>query len=149
MFMLYCRCRSGNLDKDRTAKDNTAPLAQILNKVIKDMAGPKRLTAEEIASAWKYAAGKAAAKHTKPVSIKKGQICINVDRSSWLYELTISKKKILEKLNGKLKKKKIKDIRFRIGEIDSNCSREKAKRKKNKENEDKNSKEKNGKRSTV
>ena len=53
--------------------------------------------------------------HIKFNYFKKGVININVDSSSWLYSLNLKKEELLEKL-GK-ESSKIKDIRFRIGEV--------------------------------
>ena len=85
--------------------------------VIKGLNHAGRLTEEEMLEVWREAAGDAASQHSRPVSFGKTTIVVNVDRSSWLYELTVNKKKILQKLDGKLKDKKIKDIRLRIGDI--------------------------------
>jgi hypothetical protein len=40
-----------------------------------------------------------------------------VDRSGWLYELATKKREILERLAARFGGKKLRDIRFRIGEI--------------------------------
>ena len=93
------------------------PLTDIVKKVIKGLGGQARLTEEEIRLAWQEAVGVEAARHSRPVSFKKASIFVNVDRSSWLYELTTRKKEILERLEARLKGKRFKDIRFRIGEI--------------------------------
>ena len=63
----------------------------IVKDVIKDLSGKGRVSEEEIRRAWEEAAGKKAAKHTKPVLIKKSVLTINVDGSCWLYELTVKK----------------------------------------------------------
>lgn len=97
------------------------PLTDIVKKVIKGLGGQARPTEEEIRLAWQEAVGDEAAKHSRPVSFKKASIFVNVDRSSWLYELTTRKKQILEKLEARLKGKMFKDIRFRIGEITAAC----------------------------
>lgn len=93
------------------------PLEGLLKDVIKNLSGKDRLGAEEITEAWRSAAGEDAARHSKPVSLKKSTVVVNVDSSGWLYELTIKKKEILRKLEEVLKGKKVKDIRLRIGEI--------------------------------
>lgn len=92
-------------------------IEDILKDVIRNI-GPKgRLTEEEVAFLWGEAAGEKAAKHSRPVSVKKAVLTVNVDGSSWLYELTTKKKEIIKKLEDKFEGKKIKEIRFRIGEI--------------------------------
>ena len=98
-------------------EDNTSPLKGILKKVVDNLAAQKGVTEEEIKSIWCEAAGEAAAKHSQPVSLKGAIITVNVDGSSWLYQLTTKKKEIARRLKEHLGDKKIKDIRFRIGDI--------------------------------
>ena len=43
-----------------------------------------------------------------------------VENSSWLYKLTLEKKRTIEKFNeGYPGRKKVKDIRFRVGVLDN------------------------------
>jgi len=104
-------------DGMKKRKSSLEALEHIIKKAMDGLGPKKRLTQEEIASVWQEAVGARAGKHTKPVSFKKTSLIINVDDSGWMYELTIKKKEILKKLEGKLKGKKLKEIRFRIGEI--------------------------------
>lgn len=89
----------------------------LIGSVIKSLTGKERLSAEEIGAAWQEAVGQAAAKHSRPVSFKKESLVVNIESSSWLYELTVRKKEILKTLERELKPKKIKELRFRIGDI--------------------------------
>ena len=91
--------------------------SQLIGRVIDALSGQERLGEEEIKAAWRRAAGEAPAKHSKPVSFKKGSLIVNVESSSWLYELTVRKKEIIKTLEAELKKKKIRELRFRIGDI--------------------------------
>jgi len=91
--------------------------SKLVGKVIDGLCGAERFGEEEIALAWKEAAGDKAARNSKPVSFKKAGLVVNVANSSWLYELTVCKKEILKKLETVLKGKKIKELRFRIGDI--------------------------------
>lgn len=105
---------------DSQAKDNgkgAEHFSQLINKVIEGLSGKERLGEEEIVSAWRKAAGNAAAGHSRPVSFKKASLVVNVASSSWLYELTVRKKEIMKILESELKGKKIKELRFRIGDI--------------------------------
>lgn len=95
----------------------SSSIEDILKDVITNIEGKGRCTEEDASIAWADAAGSAAAKHSKPVAFKKAVLTINVDGSSWLYELTTKKRDILGKLNGKFAGKKLKEIRFRIGEL--------------------------------
>ena len=92
-------------------------IENIVKEIIKDLSGKGRVSEEEIGRAWEEAAGHKAAAHTKPVLIKKSVLTVNVDNSGWLYELTIKKGKLLSKLDGKIRGKQLKGLRFRIGEI--------------------------------
>ncbi|MBU4377250.1 MAG: DUF721 domain-containing protein [Candidatus Omnitrophica bacterium] len=74
-------------------------------------------TTEDIGSAWKRAAGEAAFKHTKPAALRKKRLVINVDGSSWLYELTLKKEALLAEMRKILGEDKIKELQFRIGEL--------------------------------
>lgn len=112
MYMSYLPCAS----VDPGGREEK-PLSDLVKKVIKGMDGQGRLTEEDMDLAWAEAVGEGAASHSRPVSFKKASIFVNVDRSAWLYELTVRKKEILKKLEGKLRGRKLKDIRFRIGDI--------------------------------
>ena len=91
--------------------------SQLIGKVIDALTGGERLGEEEIERAWRRAAGEAAARHSRPVSFKKASLVVNVASSSWLYELTVRKREIVKTLESELKGKKIKELRFRIGDI--------------------------------
>jgi hypothetical protein len=54
--------------------------------------------------------------HVKFNYFRKGTIGINVDSSAWLYHFSLQKENLLAKLHRK-HSNTIKDIRFRIGEI--------------------------------
>lgn len=97
-------------------KEKTSPLGDILKKVV-SILGKKKLTEEMLEEAWVKAAGDDAAKHTKCAGLRRAVLIVNVDVSSWLYELTTKKRDILEKMRGSLEGKKIKEIRLRIGDI--------------------------------
>lgn len=98
-------------------KEEKGPLEGLLKKVIKKIGGPKHLTEEDMCRAWEESVGAAAARHSRPTSFKKSSLIVNVDGSSWLYELTTKKREILAKVQTSFEGKKIKDIRFRVGEV--------------------------------
>nr|MBC8473714.1 DUF721 domain-containing protein [Candidatus Omnitrophota bacterium] len=58
-----------------------------------------------------------AARHSRPTSIKRKILAIEVDSSTWLYELSTKKRELLRELKKELKEYKIDDIRFRMGDI--------------------------------
>jgi hypothetical protein len=103
-------------------KDNAPPLKDIVKKVISELDGSaggakqERITEEEIKTLWTAVAGRGASRHSRPVSLRKGRLVVMVEDSSLLYELTLRKREILNRLISGLKGK-IDDIQFRIGEV--------------------------------
>ncbi len=93
------------------------PLDKLVKKIIEGLGDKGKLGKEEIMDAWEAAVGTAAVTHARPVSFKKNTLIVNVDGSSWLYELTTRKIDIIKKLESGLGGKKVKEIRFRIGDI--------------------------------
>ena len=89
----------------------------IVKSVIGKLDKEANPTSNEINSIWKEVAGKKAIRHTKPTSLKKKHLVVNVDGSGWLYELTLRKKELLTGLKKRLGKDKIKELQFRIGEL--------------------------------
>ena len=100
------------------AKDETKnPLEGVLKDIIGALGGKGKFTEEDLAGAWEVVVGEKAAAHSRPRALRGSRLVINVDDSSWLYELTVQKKDTLKKLAAELKSKKIKDITFRIGDL--------------------------------
>ena len=72
-----------------------------------------------VREAWRTAAGEEARECTRPVNLNKGTLTVLVDNSSWLYKLTMEKGRIREEFNKIYPgRKKVKEIRFRIGKTD-------------------------------
>lgn len=98
-------------------KENTTPLKNLLKNVISGIE-KKRKDEGDIVNLWEKTVGKKASRHTKPAFLKEGRFVVNVSNSSWLYNLTIEKRTLLQKLNRSLKKeKKVKTLQFRIQKI--------------------------------
>lgn len=98
-------------------KPEPGPLEGLLKGIVARLDGAGMLTKEAVQEAWEEAAGKKAASHARPLSLSKGVLTVNVDGSSWLYELTTKKRELVKKMQDRIKSKKFKDIRFRIGEL--------------------------------
>ncbi len=90
---------------------------EVIKSVIEKLEKRPQLTSDAIEKIWKEVAGEKAFSHTKPTSLRKKRLTINVDGSSWLYALTLRKSELLTGLKKKLGKDKISEIQFRIGEI--------------------------------
>jgi len=92
-------------------------IGDIVSQVIKKLDNKTHGSRQEIIDAWQKAVEPKAVSHTRPVAIKKHILTIEVDSSTWLYFLSLKKRNILESMKEALGKKKIEDIRFRMGEI--------------------------------
>ena len=96
--------------------EKAGSLGSILKGVISGLS-KKKLAEDRLRRAWRSAVGKKGASHTRLAAVRKSKLIVNVNDSGWLYELTLKKKKLIKKLEEKIEGKKIKDIRFRIGDI--------------------------------
>ena len=88
-------------------------VGRVIEKIERQEPGRK----EEILSVWNSVVGEKASLHSRPVGIKSKHITIEVDSSTWLYDLTLRKRSILKDINKLLEKHKIEDIRFKMGDI--------------------------------
>ncbi len=93
------------------------PLEGLVREALSKLTKDERLTKEGMQKVWGRAAGKKAAGHSAPASLRRSTLVVNVDGSSWLYELTLKRRDILRKLKSEFAGKKIKELRFRIGEV--------------------------------
>jgi hypothetical protein len=58
------------------------------------------------------------AARTKPVGIARGRMAVNVANSVILHQLTFYKEKYIEKINLLLGKRVVRDVIFRVGEVE-------------------------------
>jgi predicted nucleic acid-binding Zn ribbon protein len=87
-------------------------LAQLIHK-----RGYGRLAAnEQLAEAWSAAAG-TLARFSRPGKLGRGSLEITVSNSTIMQEFTFQKERILSELTQKLPDAKIRNLRFRVGNI--------------------------------
>ena len=99
--------------------DKNGPLKDIIKKVISDLEKKEEV---DILKIWEKVVGAKAAKHARPTFFRSKKLIIKVSDSAWLYKLTLEKGRLIEKLNNDLMgktKKMIKELQFRIGEVDN------------------------------
>ena len=68
---------------------------------------------QEALKLWGEIVGNKISKNTKPISVKNGTLLIKTTNPVWKQELQIQKTEIIKKLNNKIKKNIIKEIRFK------------------------------------
>ncbi len=61
---------------------------------------------------WNTTVGKQIAEHTDPQKVTQGILFVKVDNDVWRNELTYMKNEIIQKLNRKIGKKVIQEIKF-------------------------------------
>jgi len=89
-----------------------------IDSIIKDLRSVKKTTEMRILELWPKISGKRISRHTKPTVLKRGCLFVNVDRSTWLYELVQKHtERLLKKIQAKVGEKELIKIRFRIGEL--------------------------------
>lgn len=75
-------------------------------------------SSEELEATWQRAAGQKLADVSRPGSLRRGTLEIVVKNSLALQELAFQQKRILRDLNTIYPPEKIKELRFRVGNID-------------------------------
>ena len=83
-----------------------------LKQLIRSSNLEKGLQEQKAIDFWPSVVGQKICENTEPVSVEGGVLSIKTKNSSWSQELQLQKPQILEKLNKRLNKKIIKDIRF-------------------------------------
>jgi len=79
----------------------------------------KALKDEKAIKLWREAVDKRILKQTEPQGIKRKVLHVLTSTSLWAHELTLLRNKILERINSFAGGDIIKDIRFRVGRIES------------------------------
>jgi len=98
-------------------KQKPERIDSIVKSIIEKLDKKSNPSSTDIERVWKEVAGEKISSHTKPASLRKKKLIINVDSSSWLYELTLKKNEFLANLKRGLGEDKIEQLQFRIGEL--------------------------------
>lgn len=98
-------------------KGKPESIGSLLQGIVENISQVKKNDINTIAEEWKNIAGKEMFRHTKPVSLKQGNLLVIVDESAWFYQVSFMKNDLLTALKKKLEPNKIKNIYFRIGKI--------------------------------
>ncbi len=83
-----------------------------LEKLIKSNNLEKGLEEQKAVDIWEKVVGSRINENTEPLSVESGVLSVKTSSPSWSQELQLQKLQILKKLNNRLNKKVIKDIRF-------------------------------------
>lgn len=94
--------------------ENPEPIKDIIKKIGPGAGNDRKKTEEKIFKVWKKAAGAKLAGHSSPASLRKKRLVINFKNSAWLFEFSLKKQKILERLKKDLGEDNIKELYGRI-----------------------------------
>ena len=102
--------------KQRNRKqDNLIPLKDVISSILGDSKLPFNPDDALIWKIWDEVVGDPIAGNAQPSWIKNGRLRVKVSDPIWLQELEFVEETIKEKLNGKLGRKAVKRIEFRLG----------------------------------
>ena len=83
-----------------------------LENVLKEYNIKEDMDVYKIFHLWGVIVGDKTARHTKPVRINNNTLFVEVDDALWLTQLRYMKIDIMDKIDGKVKKGVLKDIKF-------------------------------------
>ena len=95
--------------------DSLIPLKDVISDILSDPTLPFNPDDAHIWRVWDEVVGPAISKNARPLWIKNGKLKVTVSDPIWLQELQFVEKDIREKLNGKLGRKAVDKIEFRVG----------------------------------
>ena len=93
----------------------TMSVAELAPKIVAQFGIAGRLQMEEIAAAWRGVVGDFLAAQTAPDSISRNVLIVRMIQPTVHHALMMEKAKIVKRLNEKLGKRAVKDIRFKHG----------------------------------
>ncbi len=79
------------------------------------MSGREENVPEKIMRLWPEIFDGPAEKHTAPVRLENGVLTVNVNNSAWLYQLTLEKRNIRNRINELCPEAELKQIVFKSG----------------------------------
>lgn len=88
------------------------PIREILQRFFKSVGIENRLEENLAFAFWDSVVGKEISLHTEPEKIIRGTMMVKVDNDVWRNELAFFKNEIIQKLNQKIGKKIIQEIKF-------------------------------------
>lgn len=94
------------------------PMRDVLSQLLAKRGYAQVQTAAGCTVAWNQAVGEKLASDTRPGNVRRGVLEVLVRHSSAVQELGFLKTKIVRKLSQLIPEQQIRDLRFRVGNID-------------------------------
>lgn len=93
------------------------PLKDILEKLSREVGFSLEFKNRDVEEAWRRAVGETICKNAIPYSLRRGILWVICTGPHWMAELQMLKETIKERMNSQLGPGRIKDIRFKVGQI--------------------------------
>jgi predicted nucleic acid-binding Zn ribbon protein len=97
----------------------------VLPRVLKQCKLDKVLAAQPAVTLWPEIAGAKTAAHTRAVEVDGSMLVVVVDSPAWMAQLRFLKPKLLKKIDGRVGKGLIADVRFVLGNAEGKGKGEK------------------------
>ena len=94
-------------------------VGSVLPRVLKGLKLDKVLAAQPAVNLWPQIAGPKTAEHTRAVEVDGKTLVIVVDGPAWITQLRFLKPQLLKKIEGRVGKGLIMDLRFVLGNAES------------------------------
>jgi len=104
-------------DREKTAPPES--LGDVLSSLLKNRGWDKIVRERRIFEIWDEAVGGPIARNAQPDRIERGVLIVRVRSSSWAQEMTYMKERVIARLNEKLPRPLVTDMRFIQGTIDA------------------------------
>ena len=95
-------------------KRGPVPIGEVISEVTRSF-GEEASKRGKVASFWQKAIGKKKGLHAKISTFENGVLTIAIDNSSSLYELSLEKETLLQKLQEEFGSREVNDIRLQMG----------------------------------
>lgn len=89
-------------------------IEKLLNSLIASKGWKGRVEIHKVFTFWDTVVGPDIAKQAQPYVIRKNILWVKVSDSVWMQQLHLLKEMLLEKLNKRIRKEKLADIRFQL-----------------------------------
>jgi hypothetical protein len=98
-------------------KEHLKDLKTILGTMLRTMDSPQQREQFRVWDIWEGVVGPQIAGKTRPEALRNGVLVVSVTSSVWMQELSFMKQKILDRINQTLAPATIREIRFKLGDI--------------------------------
>jgi hypothetical protein len=98
-------------------KEHLKDLKTILGTMLRTMDSPPQREQFRVWDIWEEVVGPQIAGKTRPEALRNGVLVVSVTSSVWMQELSFMKQKILDRINQTLASRTIREIRFKLGDI--------------------------------